>query len=230
MKIFKHEKISWSMIAIDVALLCPALNRGDLYQFTNRLFQYNAGLRGVKEGIYPRFSQAPETLCLPHLTLAQGFIDETDQEAVASTLEAALKEQKPILWTTNGIKTKQLPNGYTGVELDILKTEELVKIHRKVMEVLEPFVQYDCDDAAAFYGAIDFISKTWVQKYREGAFERFQPHITLGIGDSVKSESSALDFRRQEFICVSKGVLAQLGNYCTIQKVMRTYTLGSQKK
>src|SRR3989338_3301986 len=113
------------MIAIDVAFLCPSLNRGDLYQFTNRVFRYNGDLQGVQEGIYPLFSQSAETLCLPHITLAQGFIKEEEQEAVASALEVALKEQKPVVLTTNGMKTKQLPNGYIGVELDIVRTEEL---------------------------------------------------------------------------------------------------------
>src|SRR3989338_1100545 len=115
------------MIAIDVAFLCPALNRGDLYQFTHRVFMYNAELQGVREGIYPQFSQSAETLCLPHITLAQGFIKEEEQEAV--------------VLTTNGMKTKQLPNGYIGVELDIVRTEELVGIHIRIMEALAPFLQ-----------------------------------------------------------------------------------------
>ncbi len=215
------------MIAIDIAFLCPALNRGDLYLFTHRVFGYNRDLQGVREGVYPLFSQSAETLCLPHITLAQGFIKEEEQEAVASALEIALKEQKPIVLTTNGVRKKQLPNGYTGVELDIVKTEELVGIHTKIMEALAPFLQYTCEDAASFYGKIDPITKIWLQNYRSAAFDKFQPHITLGIGEpkTPSGERDSSCFMTPEFVGVSRIVLGQLGNYCTIQKVMKEYVL-----
>lgn len=210
------------LIAFDVALLPPE-------QIEQLTFRCNGKLSGVRAGIYPRFEKVNEQGegCLPHLTLAQGFFYEKDKEKIQQRLQKlarriAREYDIPIKVTHAYANT--LSNGHSIIGLAVENNPILQLLHQEVMIALRRVVTYEGDISAFCQRngeSVDEISLYWVKGYRETTYQNFNPHITLGIGK--KREAVILDKPLEGEASVL--ALTQLGNYCTVRKILGTYSL-----
>ncbi|MDC4203762.1 MAG: 2'-5' RNA ligase family protein [Candidatus Manganitrophus sp.] len=153
---------------------------------------------------------------LPHLSLAMGALKEEDLPAAANFLEEIASYFPPIPLIFTGIDAGPIATGETVAVWKVDPTAVLQSLHETVFNRLSPLLAHD----ATAEDFIDFpdvatASVDWVNRYPEAAaFERFSPHITLGIGALVPGTS----FPPRG--AAPRLALCRLGNYCTCRKIL----------
>lgn len=187
------------MLAVDVVLLPdPTLDK--------RCVEANQPLRdgGIRLG-------TDRGEGLPHVSLAMGAMDEADLDRLAAALEA-VPPSPPLRATA----VNHSPASNISV-LTLERTAKLDEVHRAVMAACDPFFGGPVDASMiALQGepphqrSIDFIPR-----YGEkAAFERFDPHVTLGVGET------SMDGLPREFP-PGRLAICHLGNWCTCRAVLR---------
>lgn len=197
--------------AIDVALLLPD-SLGDVLTTLNQILQ------APPDGFYFDFTH------LPHLTLVQQFVRRHDLKAIADVVDDVIRKQAPLALTTTHLSRAQV-SSTIGVEL----TLELVTLHRRLMERLEPFRdRIDSDDPhdafATNHSGPRPADIEWVGMFRErSALQRFNPHITIGVGALTRSVAPTPFVATRLAIC-------HLGRFCTCRRVLRAWTLTASER
>ncbi len=154
--------------------------------------------------------------CLPHLSLAMGALREEDLPAVAGRLEEIASQFPPVGLTFTEIGAGAIAGGQTVSTWEVEPTAALQSLHETVLNRMRPYLT---DDVAA-EDFIDFpnvqqTSVDWVNRYpAAAAFERFSPHITLGIGELGPDTSFPTHGT------ASRLALCHLGDFCTCRKVL----------
>lgn len=154
-------------------------------------------------------------ICLPHISLAMGCIDEKDISAVGRILQSAAKEYPPVDLQISGVESSENSTGEKVSVLKVEKTEQLQSLHETVMEKLRPYLSYDAT-ADMLYSDEEVAETTlqWIKNYREkSSFDKFLPHITIGYGE-LNSFPLPMNFS------ASKLALCHLGNHCTCREVL----------
>lgn len=150
--------------------------------------------------------------CLPHISLAMGCVEQGDVEAVRGVLERLAKEIPVRQLTATGI---QNPDDRKASFLEIERTQELQKLHERVMEEMESFFSHEVTDAMFYDDIVDPSSVEWVRSYPEKAsYGDFRPHITLGYGRAKPSFSLPVPFG------TAGPALCHLGNHCTCRRIL----------
>jgi hypothetical protein len=192
-------------LAVDIALI-PA---PELFAAAITL---NRSLHGVPD--------APIMLhpsnCLPHVSLAMGCVREDDIAAVATILDRLATAHSPVELSPAGFHVRQSQTGYVVSSVELARTTTLQALHEAVMRAVEPSVS---DDAAADMfidpHGIPLSTIRWVNEYPATAsFERFWPHITLGMG------APPADAALPAPSLASRLALCQLGPHCTCRRVL----------
>jgi hypothetical protein len=151
---------------------------------------------------------------LPHITLAQAFIEHDDIAAAAAQIDRAVAVVRPIDLAIIGTAC-----GHSSVSLVIAATAELRALHVSVMQALSGLEQAGGDASAFFDGDGRERDVSWVAHFREASsFDRFRPHVTLGHAGQPPS-APALSFSAVTL------ALCQLGRFCTCREVLREWTL-----
>ena len=195
-------------MAIDVALLVPdALGRV--------LIGLNRSLQPPPDGFHL------DATHLPHLTLAQLFVRAGDLAEITRLVGAVLQYQPPL-----AVATTQVSRQRVSTTLGITGTDELVALHRRLMDHLETFRTND-GGAEAFWTDGDVpraADVSWVATFREeAAFHRFDPHITIGVGQ-LDGEVDRTRFVATEV------ALCHLGRFCTCRRVLTAWRLTAQRR
>lgn len=161
--------------------------------------------------------------CIPHISLSMGVIDEKNVKEINKALHDLASHFNPLSLKANKIKTKGATNTKSVSWLVIEKTDKLQSLHNLIMTKMSSFWSHGVKPSMFVKvngQEINTTSMKWVENYVEqSAFERFEPHITLGFGKAGKLEKP-LSFT------ATRLVLAHLGNNCTVRKVLAEYTLG----
>ena len=153
---------------------------------------------------------------LPHLTLVQQFV-QTDRLPAFSRAVSTLSHTAEAL----ALETADVVQGQTALIWRIVRVPALVQLHRRLMNglrrfdarsgTLDAFVE---DDESPRQADLE-----WVTRYRtRAAYDRFDPHITLGVG--VLSEAPA----PARFIA-TRLALCHLGRYCTCRRLIAQWSL-----
>jgi len=195
-------------VAIDVALLVPdTLGRV--------LTGLNRTLQPPPEGF--RF----DATHLPHLTLAQLFVRVGDLAETTRVAGAVLQDQAPLAVATTQVSCQRV-----STTLGVTGTDELVALHRRLMNCLESFNGND-GGTEAFWTDGDIpraADVNWVATFREqAAFHRFDPHITVGVGQLEE------EVERTPFVA-TEVALCHLGRFCTCRRVLTAWTLTAQRR
>jgi 2'-5' RNA ligase len=199
-------------IAIDIALLLPkAVNE--------RVKSANAALLAERpEGF--RFDESH----LPHITLVQQFIRRANISALIERIDPILRGMQPLALRVTGVGSSA-----TAAHFAIEKTSEMDELHRTLLDAVQPF-EVASGAAAAFYSrderALEPVHEpardkdvAWVSQFRSYAsYDRFTPHITLGIGPPP-------GFREPFEFTADRVALCHLGRFCTCRVVLREWTL-----
>jgi hypothetical protein len=139
---------------------------------------------------------------LPHVSLSMGTIEDHEIDRVADALDAldAPELVPTAIDTASGVAV-----------LRIERTPLLVALHEAVMGIeLSREV-----DATMLVGPPDERAVSWIRTYPEkAAFERFDPHVTLGVG-----VPDAAPFAPR--YPPGRLALCHLGPFCTCRRVLR---------
>jgi 2'-5' RNA ligase len=152
---------------------------------------------------------------LPHVTLAQLFARRSNVERLADRIRLVLRGRPPV-----PLRTTRLARGRTTVSIEIAATAALQQLHEQLMATVSPFeernggVEAFLEDGEPARPA----DVEWVTGFRTGAsFERFTPHITLGIGHLTSVDPF-------QFVA-GRVALCHLGRFCTCRTIVREWEL-----
>ncbi|MHC4418475.1 MAG: 2'-5' RNA ligase family protein, partial [Planctomycetota bacterium] len=160
-----------------------------------------------------------EEICLPHISLAMGCIDQSNVGPVEKILQQIAGRCPPGDLTICGVQTSGLGTDTVSV-FEVEKNARLQLLHETVLAELQPFLTPDVT-ADMIYGSGEVAESTieWIKNYRENSsFENFFPHITIGYGQ-MKNLPSPIRF------AASKLALCHLGNHCTCRRIIVSINL-----
>jgi len=179
-------------IAVDVALLPPE-EVMDVAVSLNQ--KYN-----------PKFELSKNDR-RPHITLSQAVLNSSDLEKASSRLEKLAKKFKPLTLTAKIVND---PDSFFRVS----PTEEILALHRAIMDSLEDLVSYDAISGYFLGDEILPSSVAWVNNFKtDSAFDNFDPHISIGVNEKVEKEYPLSFIANWLAIC-------RLGNYNTCRKIL----------
>ena len=194
-------------IAIDIALLLPdAANE--------RVRAVNKAMLAAKpEGL--RF----DATHLPHITLAQMFVQRVNLPALIGRIDPILGSAPPLALFVSGVGS-----GNTTAHLVIEPNPALRKLHEQLMDAVQPFEEAG-GGSEAFHSdgepprAADI---AWVTRFRTNAsYGNFHPHITVGAGPPQ-------EFREPFGFTIGRATVCHLGRFCTCRIVLREWTFGTE--
>lgn len=201
-----------NIIAIDVLLTPSEEMRAQAFQLNELIKQNN-----------------PETIKLdenhvPHITLLQCFINESDLPKVKKALEGLFSTIKnDSLKAENFFYYKEKEKSFAMIAVE--KNQQLLKLHEKTIELVKPFILKDGseesfvknpDGSSISESTITYVPE-FVEKY---SYENFDPHISLGVAQKTLLDSlSQHVFKPIEFTATSVSVY-QLGDHGTAQKLL----------
>lgn len=156
---------------------------------------------------------------LPHVTLMQGVIDQSDVAHVEKTLDGIARSFSSVLLKVLRVNYRELPSPSSVLQVE--KTPELQKLHEVIMNKCAEFVM-PLNKAEVernwFYEPVGDSTVEYVVNFdKKYAFDTYSPHITLGKGKAKEVELF-------EFTA-SKLTLCELGNRCTCAKVLYSIEL-----
>ena len=158
--------------------------------------------------------------CLPHISLAMGYINEVDV-AAAERLLAIIAERCTVsTLKVTGIRTTMNSKGETVSVFEVEKTTELQSLHQEIMEKMAPYFSHEVTEEM-IYGDEQVAQTTllWIRNYPEKAsFTSFFPHITIGYGDA-EGQTFPIEFQAPRL------ALCHLGNHCTCRKILASIEL-----
>tara|TARA_R110002012_G_scaffold39867_8_gene109974 strand:- start:6572 stop:7255 length:684 start_codon:yes stop_codon:yes gene_type:complete len=171
----------------------------------------------------------PETIKLdekhvPHITLLQCFIKEENVAEVNSVLEGLFDTVK-----NDSLKAESLfyykDEEESFAMIAVEKSEQLVQLHRKVIELVKPFIVKNGSEKSFVQNPdgspIGESTLSYVPEFVEKhSFENFDPHISLGVAQTRLLDSLAkYVFKPINFKAQSLSVY-QLGDHGTAQKLL----------
>ncbi len=158
--------------------------------------------------------------CLPHLSLAQGVLDQARQTEAEALLQAVAARHQQCRLSFLEARSYKVPDGRLFSQLVADLTDALNRLHRDVMDTFRSLLAPGEVTVDMFVSPPEVaeISASWTRGYYEKRdAEGFDPHITLGAGDVSLDEPLV-------FItpCLA---LCQLGTYCTCRKLLHEASL-----
>ena len=190
-------------VAIDVAILLPAATR-TIVERVNARFDLAAG-----NGF--RFDATHH----PHITLGQHFVNTHQLIEMGSRVATVLSGMPPLNLRVTGAR-----GGRTAQVLVVAPTPALQRLHEQLMDTLAAYEV--TGDAAAFQQDDDpprDADVAWVTPFRtDSSFERFDPHITVGIGPDPVAADLFSFTARTIAVC-------RLGRFCTCRDRLAHWTL-----
>ena len=202
------------LLAIDMALLLPE-------PVDERARAANEALLAQRpEGF--RFDESH----LPHITLAQQFVPRANLPAWIEQIDPILRGIRPLPLRGTGVGSSA-----TAAHFAIERTPEIDNLHRILMDAVQPFEEAG-GSAEAFYSDGEPAREpaqepsrekdvAWVSQFRShSSYDRFSPHITLGIG-------APPEFREPFEFNADRVALCHLGGFCTCRVVLREWAFQS---
>ncbi|RFN59056.1 2'-5' RNA ligase family protein [Marixanthomonas ophiurae] len=161
---------------------------------------------------------------IPHITLLQCYIPESDLSNVAEALKGLYKTvEHDTLWADNLQYTKEKEESFSSIR--IKKSNQLVTLHKKVIALVKPYMVtngsqesyvQNTDDTPIDQFTIDYVP-VFVPEH---SFENYNPHISLGVAKTSLLDSlNQNNFRPTKFQATSISVY-QLGSFGTAQKLL----------
>lgn len=200
------------MIAINVLLTLPTEIHDQAIQL-NHLIQANNpdNFRLDKDHI-------------PHITLLQCYITESDLPQVEETLAGLYKTVKnDSLWAEDLQYSQDKKESFSSI--GIKKSEGLLTLHKEVITLLKPFVVTEGSQESYVQNtdgtAIDQFTIDYVPQYVSAhSYKNYNPHISLGVAKtSVLDSLNQNNFHPVKFQATSISIY-QMGAFGTAQKLL----------
>jgi hypothetical protein len=158
---------------------------------------------------------------VPHISLCMGVVKKDCLDSLCDMVIAVSREFHRFSLTADSIHIGGLPDGRVVSGLQVAKTPDLQALHEKIMWSSQMFLSRDAAfDMLYPESAHNQFTLDWIRNFvRNSSFEKFNPHITIGIGGLPKA-----DLPRK----FNAGIIAvcHLGDYCSCRKILFQYRLG----
>ena len=152
--------------------------------------------------------------CSPHISLAMGTISETYLSKAKEIMQQASEKFSPISLKITNSYFGKIANGKIVSELQTENHFDIYSLHEFIMNNIKDILVDTKKEDFFFPENINDLTLKWVGEYSENsAFEKFNPHITIGFGE-IKKLNEKIEFK------ANKLALFQLGNYCTCRKLI----------
>jgi hypothetical protein len=152
--------------------------------------------------------------CIPHISLAMGCIDDGDIAKAARVVRERAIGAGMTMLRVVGIDVSTNGAGDSVSVYRIQKTEELQRLHERLMDEMSAFFTDDVTAGAFAAGKASPSSIDWVENYRAAAsYENFYPHISLGYGE-LSERGFPMPF------LPDKLALCHLADHCTCREVL----------
>jgi glycosyltransferase domain-containing protein len=212
-----NMKKSQDKIAVDVVLLPPD-------EIMDKAIEVNQALPKIFE--FDKKIVLNKQNCLPHISLAMGCINKEDIPEIDTVLKDIAKKFSPITLTIPDIRAGTIQTGEKVSRFKIEKTTDLQSMHETVMNRLSQYFTFDVSLDMIYAlpnQQVEEVTTYWIKNYpKESSFERFCPHITIGIGE-VEGETCGMNFPIK--FNAPKLALCHLGNYCTCREILLLHDL-----
>lgn len=198
-------------LAVDVALIPPP-------EMTDMAIRINRELQ--KTGRPDIALDAVE--CVPHITLAMGCMLKKHLGSVAGILDDITGNISPI-------RLETVPAADGSAWIEIVRTEDLERLHEEVMMRVLPFFVFEPSRgmfSRKKWERVNATTLNYINVFRaKYAFEKYTPHITLGTGRmNIPAERIDVLAKSIGFTCDTIS-LCHLGNSCTCRKVIHSCPL-----
>ncbi len=191
-----------ALVAIDVAILVPPAIANPAGAMSRLLAGDRAGALRLDD------------THLPHVTLAQQFVERARLEELFLELDRILRHEPAIRLRVAGASVD-----HGTISFAIERTPDLQRLHEQIMDILEPFESPE-GGASAFRADGETIRPqdvAWVRDYRdEAAYAHYRPHVTIGQGRHAP-EVPPIDAHGERV------AVCQLGRFCTCRAVLREW-------
>lgn len=153
---------------------------------------------------------------IPHITLVQGIVSESEIEKVCSALEKAAAETKKLDLTVDELYTGPMSK---SIWLKIKRTENIYGLHKRVWQELKPYLSFDAKKEMFANNLTETLFEIgWVKDFPlKSVLEQYKPHITLGFGK--------IDVNLPMSFLADKLAIYQMGKYCSCSKEIKTFNL-----
>lgn len=187
------------IIALDIVILPPEDIMDEIVGINRELLSQ-----------YPSDLRLNKTDCLPHITLMQAVFKRTDLPEINRTLEEIAKNTSSF-----DLAGSIGPFNERIVSLQIESNRQIQDLHQAVMENLKTLSLSVKVETGQFYGTnIASSALAYVENFSQlYAYDKFNPHVTLGHGQAVK------DKRRFSFKA-ERLAICQLGAHNTCAKLL----------
>jgi hypothetical protein len=167
----------------------------------------------------------------PHISMLQQFVCTDHLDKVFAAANAVLAKETPTTWTLKALKYYYIPAppiGLAGIVVE--PTEDLHRLQDALIEAVQPYTVKTGTAAACFSDEggrdIQEFLITYVENFvRDAAGERFNPHVTIGVGtETYLNEMLAEPFPSFTFSPAGASVY-QLGAFGTARKELKALTM-----
>jgi 2'-5' RNA ligase len=169
----------------------------------------------------------------PHVTLLQQFVRTSDLDEVYTAANAVLAKEKPTSWKLRAFKYYYIPSSPIGLAGIVVEpTAELHRLQQEIIDAVTPFTE-KTGTSAAFMSTEEgrdiqpFLLEYVGNFVRIAAGEKFNPHVTIGVGTEVYlNQMLAEPFPAFTFSPVGASVY-QLGSFGTARKELKALMIKS---
>lgn len=159
----------------------------------------------------------------PHITLAMAYVN--DLSLVKNVIEQVAKGVSPFRVAMTDVSSRDMVDpawrgGKFQNSWNMEENNSVSKLHRELVARI-PYISMPSDFTNSFVGQrASAAAASYVEGFRmKNSGESYWPHITIGSGDDRLDQTL-----RREFEC-SEIVLAQLGDFCTVRKILARFLL-----
>lgn len=159
---------------------------------------------------------------IPHITLLQCFIKESDLPKIKRLLHGLYDEvKKDSLKAESLFYYKEKEDSFAMIAVQ--KNQQLLKLHEKIIELIKPFIVNNANEEAFVPNpdgsSISESTVTYVPEFVEKhSYENFDPHISLGVAPRFLLDSLAAHVFKPISFKASSISVYQLGDHGTAQK------------
>jgi len=151
---------------------------------------------------------------LPHISLCMGVLNLEDLDRLTKIIGEIAHKHLPLPLTIDGVVSTLRSNGKEGSVWNIRSDLPLQSLHETVMKDCAPFLSGKVKEEMVASKEVNPGTLEWISAYAiESSSERFDPHITLGLGQ-------AEPLRNPITFTASRIAICHLGNYCTCQRIL----------
>ena len=164
---------------------------------------------------------------IAHLTLAMGVIEEYALEELKAKLAEELRYATTFQIRFNGVYQRAMGDGRVVCGIGVEPHSALQALHEKAMDVLSDVGFVVPHMGALFdYQHADPYTLELIQHFRrEGTYNSYFPHITLGTG-TMQGEAQ-LGVPTME---VNRVEVFHMGNLCTARKGLQGFDLRAKEE